>query len=72
MEMEKETCSLQLMAEEERLVIRDIAMTAETLTKEGDPFFLLSLRSISPPFSRILFLYLFIYFLFEESQISLH
>ncbi|XXG78580.1 hypothetical protein AAC387_Pa08g2500 [Persea americana] len=44
MEVENAACSSQMMAEEERLVIRDISMAAETLTKEGDAFFLLSLR----------------------------
>lgn len=46
MEVENATCSSQMMAEEERVVVRDISMAAETLTKEGDAFFLLSLRSL--------------------------
>lgn len=43
-ETERPICAPQLMPEEERLVIRDIAMAAELQTKEGDTFYLISLR----------------------------
>ncbi|XP_078441070.1 ubiquitin-specific protease 5 [Wolffia australiana] len=42
--MEGAVCSAQLTPEEERLVIRDITITAEAQCKEGDDFYLITHR----------------------------
>ena len=44
--MKKSTITSNLSPEKERLAIRDISIATESLTKEGDLFYLLTHRSI--------------------------
>lgn len=43
--------STELTPEEERIMIRDIALAAEANTKEGDVFYLITQRFFLPHFS---------------------
>lgn len=53
-EMEVVECAQpELSREEERLLIRDITVAAEANSKEGDTFYLINYRSLSPPLFRL-------------------
>lgn len=51
-----EKAAKELSPEEERVLIRDIALTAEANTKEGDSFFLITQKLISFCFFSLEFL----------------
>lgn len=56
------TTTKELSPEEERVLIRDIAITAEANSKEGDSFFLITQKLISLFFSPSFFFLEFIHF----------